>query len=62
MIKLQFCFTKWRTPQGRDTIKQIAEYLGIKPTASGAAALSDEIESQAFEYLQKIGDVVENVE
>jgi hypothetical protein len=52
VIKLQILLHKaWRTPQGIDTVKKIAESLGIKPTASGAATLSGEIEPQAFESL-----------
>jgi len=34
-----------------DMIKKIAESLGIKPTTSGSATLSGEIEPQAFESL-----------
>jgi hypothetical protein len=52
VIKLQILLHKpWRTPQGMDTVKKIAESLGIKSTASGAATLSGEIESEAFESL-----------
>ncbi len=60
VIKLQILLHKaWRTPQGMDTVKKIAESLGIKPTASGAATLSGEIKSQAFESLfaQKVREV-----
>lgn len=42
-MKIQSSFKKRRTLQGRDTLKQIAEYLGIKPIAPRAAALSDDI-------------------
>jgi hypothetical protein len=52
VIKLQILLRKaWRTPQGIDTVKNIAKSLGIKPTASGVATLSCEIEPQAFESL-----------
>lgn len=52
VIKLQILLHKaWRTPQGIDMVKKIAVSLGIKPTVSGAATVSGEIEPRAFESL-----------
>jgi hypothetical protein len=52
LIKVQILLRKaWRTTEGIATVKEIAASLGIKPTTSGAASVSAEIESEAFEAL-----------
>jgi len=52
MIKLQILLRKERrTPEGITMVKEIAASLGIKPTTSGAASISGEIDPKAFEVL-----------
>ena len=59
MIKLQILLRKSTIPAGVKRVQDIAETLGMKPTSSGAATMSAEIEPGVFESL--FGDRAEQV-
>lgn len=52
MIKLQILLrSRWRNAEGVARAREIAEQLGIKPTAEGRATLSAEVEPEAFKAI-----------
>jgi hypothetical protein len=60
VINLQILLCKeWRSPAGVKRVQEIAETLGMKPTSSGAATLSAEIDPKVFASL--FGERVEQV-
>ncbi len=60
MIKIQILLREdWRSPAGVKKVQEVAGTLGMKPTSSGLATLSAEMEPRVFESLfkQKVGEV-----
>ncbi len=51
-VKLQILLKPaWRSPEGVERAEAIASALNLRPTARGAATVSAEVESPAFEAL-----------
>jgi hypothetical protein len=52
MIKLQILLRQpWRTVDGIKRVRELANQIGIKPTAEGLTTISAEISKDAFEEI-----------
>ena len=52
MIKLQILLQRpWRNPEGVKRVRELAEELGIKPTAEGRTTISAEVTRDDFEEI-----------